>query len=125
MTLADLLKETVDVDCDEVWENAGVRVHSMSLSLREVVAVFDVLGGDRSHGVGWNLIHLLVRHSGLNFPRAWSMSVGGTSGLRIYDRLSHSSATDRFRNTVRRASIETDNTLSAWIHVDDNALRTP
>jgi len=47
------------VDCDEGWENErtpipdrvfGVRLHSMGLSVREVVAVLDLLGADRSHG---------------------------------------------------------------------------
>jgi transposase-like protein len=68
MTLADLLRETLDVDCDEVWENErtptpvrvfGVRLHSMGLSMREVVAVFDLLDVDRSHGAIWNWTHTL------------------------------------------------------------------
>lgn len=68
MELADLLRETVAVDCDEIWENErtptpvrvfGVRLHSMELSLREVVTVFDVLGVDRSHGAVWNWTHTL------------------------------------------------------------------
>ena len=68
MTLADLLRETLDVDCDEVWENErtptpvrvfGVRLHSMGLSLREVVAIFEFLGVDRSHGAIWNWTHTL------------------------------------------------------------------
>ncbi len=63
MTLADLLRETLDVDCDEVWENertpntrtgVGVRLHSMGLSVRGVVAVLDLLGVDWSHGAMWN-----------------------------------------------------------------------
>ena len=42
------LGETLSVDCDEVWDNEhtptpvrvfGVRLHSMGLSLREIVAV--------------------------------------------------------------------------------------
>lgn len=57
--LANLLRESLDVDCDEVWENErtptpvrvfGVRLHSMGLSVREVVAVLELLGIDRSHG---------------------------------------------------------------------------
>ena len=68
MTLADLLKGTLDVDCEDVWENKrtptpvrglGVRLHSMGLSLREVVAVFELLGVDRSHGAVWNWTHTL------------------------------------------------------------------
>ena len=63
MTLADLLRETLDMEYDEIWENErtptpvrvfGVRLHSMGLSLREVVAVFELLGVDRSHGAVWN-----------------------------------------------------------------------
>ena len=69
MTLADLLKETLDVDCDEVWENErtptpvrvfGVRLHSMGLSVREVTAVLELLGVDRSHGAVWNWTHDLA-----------------------------------------------------------------
>lgn len=63
MQLADLLKESLGVHCDEVWENertpntltgVGVRLHSMGLSVREVVAVLDLLGIDCSHGAIWN-----------------------------------------------------------------------
>jgi hypothetical protein len=59
MTLPDLLRETLDVDCDEVWENErtptpvrvfGVQLHSMGLSVREVGAGLGFLGVDRSHG---------------------------------------------------------------------------
>ena len=69
MTLADLLRETLDVDCDEVWENErtptpvrvfGVRLHSMGLSVREVAAVLRILGVDRSHGAVWNWTHDLA-----------------------------------------------------------------
>ncbi len=68
MQLADLLRESLDVDCDEVWENErtptpvrvfGVRLHSMGLSVREVVSVLDLLGVDRSHGAIWNWTHTL------------------------------------------------------------------
>ncbi|EMA54410.1 IS6 family transposase [Halococcus salifodinae] len=68
MKLGDLLRETLNVDCDEVWENErtptpvrvfGVRLHSMGLSLREVVAVFEWLNVDRSHGAIWNWTHTL------------------------------------------------------------------
>ena len=68
MELADLFRETLDVDCDEVWENErtptsvrvfGVRLHSMGLSLRETVAIFEWLGVDRSHGAIWNWTHVL------------------------------------------------------------------
>jgi len=68
MKLGDLLGETLSVDCDEVWDNErtptpvrvfGVRLHSMGLSLREIVAVFEWLGVDRSHGGVWNWTHTL------------------------------------------------------------------
>ncbi len=66
MQLADLLRETLEVDCDEVWENERtptpvrvfrVRLHLMGLSVREVVAVPDLLGVNRSHGAVWNWTH--------------------------------------------------------------------
>ncbi len=69
MTLADLLRETLDVDCDEIWENErtptpvrvfGVRLHSMGLSVREVAAVLELLDVDRSHGAVWNWTHDLA-----------------------------------------------------------------
>lgn len=65
-TLADLLRETVEVDCEEGRENErtptpirvfGVRLHSMGLALREIVAVGDWLGVDRSRGAIWNWAH--------------------------------------------------------------------
>jgi len=36
-----------------------VRLHSMGLSLREIVAVFEWLGVDRSHGAVWSWTHTL------------------------------------------------------------------
>ena len=69
MQFADLLRETLDVDCDDVWENEwtptpvrvfGVRLHSMELSVREVAAVLELLGVDRSHGAVWNWTHDLA-----------------------------------------------------------------
>jgi len=63
MTLADLLRETMELPENEVWENErtptpvrvfGVRLHSMGLSVREVPAVLELLGVDRSHGAVWN-----------------------------------------------------------------------
>jgi len=66
MQLADLLKETLDVDSQDVWGSTptpvrvfGVRLHSMGLSLREIVAVLAWLDVDRSHGAVWNLTHKL------------------------------------------------------------------
>lgn len=50
----------------------GVRLHSMGLSLREVVAVLDLLGVDRSHGAIWNWTHTLAetQRDLPTFPRA-------------------------------------------------------
>jgi len=39
----------------------GVRLHSMGLSVREVAAVLDLLGIDRSHGAVWNWTHDLAK----------------------------------------------------------------
>ena len=59
MTLADLLRETLDEDSQDVWENKrtptpvrrfGVRLHAAGLSIRETVAILELLGVDRSHG---------------------------------------------------------------------------
>jgi len=69
MTLADLLRETIELPEDEVWENErtptpvrvfGVQLHSMGLSVREVTAVLELLGVDRSHGAVWNWTHDLA-----------------------------------------------------------------
>jgi len=69
MQLAERLRDTLAVDCDAVWANertadtltgVGVRLHSMGLSLREVVAVLEWLGIDRSHGAIWNWTHTLA-----------------------------------------------------------------
>jgi len=62
MKLADLLKERLDVENQDVWDNErtptpvrcfAVRLHSMGLSLREVKAVLDWLGVDRCHQTIW------------------------------------------------------------------------
>ncbi|SDX23337.1 hypothetical protein SAMN05443574_12045, partial [Haloarcula vallismortis] len=68
MTLADLLRETLEEDSQDVWENErtptpvrrfGVRLHTAGLSIRETVAILDLLGVDRSHGAVWNWVHTL------------------------------------------------------------------
>jgi len=62
MELADLLREPLDVDNQDTWENErtltpvrcfAVRLHSMGLSLREVEAVLDWVGVDRCHQAVW------------------------------------------------------------------------
>lgn len=63
MNLGDLLRKTLDVDCEGAWENERtptlvrvfrVHLHSMGLSLRKIVAVFNWLGVDRLHEAVWN-----------------------------------------------------------------------
>lgn len=69
MELADPLRETVDVDCDEIWEKEriptpvrvfGMRLHSMGSSVREVEALLALLSIDRSHGAVWNWTHAIA-----------------------------------------------------------------
>ena len=71
MTLADLLKNNLDIDNQDPWENErtptpircfAVRLHSMGLSLREVEAVLDWLGVDRCHQAIWNWKETLSNH---------------------------------------------------------------
>lgn len=73
MQLADLLSTALAVDCHEAWENErtptpmgvfAVRLHSMGLSVREVVAGLEWLGVDRSHGATWAWTHRLVDDAG-------------------------------------------------------------
>jgi len=66
MELADLLRETLDVDRQDVWENertplpaVWVHLHTAELSNRETVAILDLLGVDWSHGAVWNWVHTL------------------------------------------------------------------
>lgn len=69
MPLSDLLDESleaVDTDCWDRERTAtpvrvfAVRLHSAGLSLREIVAVLDLLGVDRSHGAIWDWTHRLA-----------------------------------------------------------------
>jgi len=68
MQLADLLRETSNEDSQDVWENErtptsvrrfGVRLHTVALSIRETVAILELIGVDRSHGAVWNRVHTL------------------------------------------------------------------
>jgi putative transposase len=68
MQLADLLRETLETDSQDVWENErtptpvrrfGVRLHTAGLSIRETVAILELLGVDCSHGAVWNWVHTL------------------------------------------------------------------
>jgi len=69
MPLNDLLNETleaVDTDCWDRERTANaltgvaVRLHSAGLSLRETVAILDLLDVDRSHGAVWDWTHRLA-----------------------------------------------------------------
>jgi len=68
MELADLLSGTLYEDSQDVWENErtptpvrrfGVCLHTAGLSIRETVAILELLGVDRSHGAVWNWVHTL------------------------------------------------------------------
>jgi transposase-like protein len=63
MKLADLLREGLDVENQDTWENErtptpvrcfAVRLHSMGLSVREVEGVLAWLGVDRCYQAVWN-----------------------------------------------------------------------
>ena len=69
MPLSDLFDETleaVDTDCWDRERTAtpvrafAVRLHSAGLSLRETVAILDLLDVDRSHGAVWDWTHRLA-----------------------------------------------------------------
>ncbi|GGN94886.1 hypothetical protein GCM10009030_21680 [Haloarcula pellucida] len=68
MPLADHLSETLNEDNGDVWENERtptpvrrfvVRLHTAGLSIRETVAILDLLSVDRSHSAVWNWVHTL------------------------------------------------------------------
>ncbi|QGA84515.1 Transposase (plasmid) [Halomicrobium sp. LC1Hm] len=68
MELADLLRETLETDDQDVWENKrtptpvrrfGVHLHTAGLSIRETVAILELLGVDCSHGAVWNWVQTL------------------------------------------------------------------
>ncbi|QLH79816.1 IS6 family transposase [Halosimplex rubrum] len=63
MQLADLLREHLDIENQDTWENErtptpvrcfAVRLHSIGLSLRDVKAVLAWLGVDRCYQAVWN-----------------------------------------------------------------------
>jgi transposase-like protein len=69
MKLANLLRETLDGEAEDVWENErtptavrrfGARLQSMGLSVRETEAVLGWLGVQRSHGAVWRWNHRLA-----------------------------------------------------------------
>ncbi len=68
ISLANLLRETLEIDSHDVWENErtptpvrrfGVRLHTAGLSIRETVVILELLVVDRSHGAVWNWVHTL------------------------------------------------------------------
>jgi hypothetical protein len=95
MTLANLLRENLDLDEQDVWENErtptpvrcfAVRLHSMGLSVREVEGVLDWLGVGHCYQAVWNWKEKLAekqsdppsenRHS---FLRQWLAKFKGVS----------------------------------------------
>ena len=69
MPLNDLLDETLEAADTDCWDRErtatpvrafAVRLHSAGLSLRETVAILDLLGVDRSHGAVWDWTHRLA-----------------------------------------------------------------
>ena len=69
MPLSDLLGETLETPDSDCWDRErtatpvrafAVRLHSAGLSLRETVAILDLLDVDRSHGAVWDWTHRLA-----------------------------------------------------------------
>ena len=69
MQLADPLRDDIEVDDEDVWENErtptpvrhfAVRLHSMGLSVREVEGVLTWSGVDRCYQAVWNWKEKLV-----------------------------------------------------------------
>ena len=64
--LPDKALEPVDTGCWDQERTAtplrvfAVHLHSAGLSLRETVAILDLLGVDRSHGAVWDWTHRLA-----------------------------------------------------------------
>jgi len=67
--LADLLKNILDTDLEETWENKrtatpvrafAIRLHEVGCSLRETTMILAELGVERSHGAVWNWVHRLA-----------------------------------------------------------------
>ena len=69
MPLSDLLGETSETPDSDCWHRErtatpvrafAVRLHSAGLSLRETVAILDLLDVDRSHRAVWDWTHRLA-----------------------------------------------------------------
>ena len=69
MPLSDLLSETLETPDSDCWDwkrtmtpirMFAVRLHSTGLSLRETVAILDLLSVDRSYGAVWNWTYRLA-----------------------------------------------------------------
>ena len=69
MPLNDLLDETLEAADTDCWNRErtatpvrafAVRLHSAGPSLRETVAILDLLDVDRSHGAVWDWTHRLA-----------------------------------------------------------------
>lgn len=71
MPLSDLLGEAFEAEDTDCWDRErtatpvrafAVRLHSAGLSLRETVAILNLLGVDRSHGAVWDWTHRLAEN---------------------------------------------------------------
>ncbi|NHN42935.1 IS6 family transposase [Halorubellus sp. JP-L1] len=83
MQLAGLLMKTLEESHHDVWENertptpvrrVGVRLHTAGLSIREMVAILELLGVHPSHDVVWQWKHRLA-DSEPDPPTAWPSRV--------------------------------------------------
>lgn len=71
MPLSDLLGEALEAEGTDYWDRErtvtpiwafAVQFHSAGLSLRETVAILDLLDVDRPHGAVWNWTHRLTEN---------------------------------------------------------------
>ena len=69
MPLSDLFSDALGATDTDCWDRertanaltgVAVRLHSAGLSLRETVAILDLLDVDRSHGAVWDWTHRLA-----------------------------------------------------------------
>lgn len=99
MPLSDLLGEALEAEGTDYWDRErtvtpiwafAVQFHSAGLSLRETVAILDLLDVDRPHGAVWNWTHRLAENqtdrrgvlcSGSRLARRRSRSERNGSGV--------------------------------------------
>jgi transposase-like protein len=118
MQLADLLRENVEMDDKDVWENErtptpvrcfAVRLHSVWLSVREVEGVLAWLGVGRCYQAVWNWKEKLsgqLNYTDRNHIEKWVQTVTmRIDRFHSFWRGSHSSAKRwlrRFRHYYNR-----------------------